>query len=181
MDCGNSGTLARLLIGILSTTPNIEVKVRGDDSLNRRNMRELIDIMSDFGAEFLPSKKYKFPLNLISSEIPIGIEYKAGVSAQLKSAVILAGLNSYGKTKISESHKSRNHTENMLRNNLKVIKIKEGNTNFIEVFGKRELKYFCALFDVVTGHRKYAVNIFRWPFLIFRTFSTWSRDTVNMQ
>ena len=47
--------------------------------------------------------------------------------------------------------------------------------------GTRELKYFCALFDVVTGHRKYAVNIFGRPFLIFRTFSSWSRDTVNMQ
>ena len=47
--------------------------------------------------------------------------------------------------------------------------------------GKRELKYFSALFDVVTGHRKYAVNIFGWPFLVFRTFSTWPRDTVYMQ
>ena len=50
-----------------------------------------------------------------------------------------------------------------------------------QIFGKRELKYFGAFFDVVTGHRKYAVNIFGWPFLIFRTFSRWSRDTVNMQ
>ena len=48
--------------------------------------------MSEFGATFLPKNKTNFPLTLISSEIPIGIEYKAGVSAQLKSAVILAGL-----------------------------------------------------------------------------------------
>ena len=48
-------------------------------------------------------------------------------------------------------------------------------------FGKSGLKYFSALFDVVTEHRKYAVNICGWPFLIFITFSTWSRDTVNMQ
>ena len=47
--------------------------------------------------------------------MPIGIKYKAGVSAQLKSAVILAGLNSYGKTKIIEKKKSRDHTENMLK------------------------------------------------------------------
>ena len=50
-----------------------------------------------------------------------------------------------------------------------------------QTFGKSGLKYFSALFDVVTEHRKYAVNICGWPFLIFITFSTWSRDTVNMQ
>ena len=48
-------------------------------------------------------------------------------------------------------------------------------------FGKSGLKYFSALFDVVTEHRQYAVNICGWSFLIFITFSTWSRDTVNMQ
>ena len=48
-------------------------------------------------------------------------------------------------------------------------------------FGKSGLKYFSALFDVVTEHRKYAVNICWWLFLIFMTFSTWSRDTVNMR
>ena len=140
LNFGNSGTLARLLIGVLTTTPNIELKVTGDHSLNKRSMKKLILLMSKFGATFLPKNKYNFPLKIISSELPVGINYKAEVSAQLKSAVILAGLNSYGKTKISESHKSRNHTENMLRNNLKVIKVKEGNKNFIEVFGKRELK-----------------------------------------
>ena len=140
LNFGNSGTLARLLIGILTTTPNIELKIKGDHSLNKRNMKKLIFLMSKFGATFLPKNKYNFPLKIISSEMPVGISYKAEVSAQLKSAVILAGLNSYGKTKISESHKSRNHTENMLRNNLKVIKIKEGDKNFIEVFGKRNLK-----------------------------------------
>ena len=50
-----------------------------------------------------------------------------------------------------------------------------------QTFGKSGLEYFCALFDVVTGHRKYAVNMFGWPFLIFRTFSRWPRDTVEMQ
>ena len=55
-----------------------------------------------------------FHLKLISSKMPIGINYKAGVSAQLKSAVILAGLNSYGNTIINETQKSRDHTENML-------------------------------------------------------------------
>ena len=52
--------------------------------------------MSEFGAEFLPKNKNYFPLTLISSDMPVGIKYNAGNSAQIKSAVILAGLNSFG-------------------------------------------------------------------------------------
>ena len=126
LNFGNSGTLARLLIGILSTTPDIEVKISGDHSLNKRNMKELIDLMSKFGAIFLPKKKYSFPLKMISTNMPIGINYKAGVSAQLKSAVIFAGLNSYGNTKIEEQMISRDHTENLLIKNKEAIKIKKG-------------------------------------------------------
>ena len=100
LNFGNSGTLARLLIGILSTTPDIEIKIQGDHSLNKRSMKKLIKIMSEFGAEFLPKNKFNFPLKLISTEMPICIKYKAGVSAQLKSAVILAGLNAFGTTEV---------------------------------------------------------------------------------
>jgi 3-phosphoshikimate 1-carboxyvinyltransferase len=139
LDFGNSGTLARLLISILSTTPNIEIKIKGDHSLNKRNMKKLINIMSEFGAEFLPKKKFNFPLKLISTEMPIGINYKAGVSAQLKSAVILAGLNSFGTTKIIEEEKSRDHTENMLIENHQAFKIKNGEKKIIKIFGKRYL------------------------------------------
>jgi 3-phosphoshikimate 1-carboxyvinyltransferase len=73
--------------------------------------------MSKFGATFLPKNKFNFPLKMISTEMPVGINYAAGVSAQLKSAVILAGLNSYGYTKIIEQKRSRDHTENMLLKN----------------------------------------------------------------
>ncbi len=140
LNFGNSGTLARLLIGVLSSTPNIEIKVKGDHSLNKRDMKKLIFLMSKFGATFLPKNKFKFPLKFISSEMPVGINYRSDVSAQLKSAVIFAGLNSYGNTKIYESKKSRNHTENMLRNNKNTIKTKDGITNFILISGKKELK-----------------------------------------
>ncbi|MDC3104125.1 3-phosphoshikimate 1-carboxyvinyltransferase [Candidatus Pelagibacter bacterium] len=139
LDFGNSGTLARLLIGILSTTPDIEIKIKGDNSLNKRSMKKLIILMSEFGAEFLPKNKYNFPLKLISTEMPVGIKYKAGVSAQLKSAVILAGLNSFGNTEITETEKSRDHSENILCSNLKAIKIKKGKKKIIEVFGKKQL------------------------------------------
>ena len=57
LDFGNSGTLARLLIGVLSTTPNIELKMEGDHSLNKRSMKKLILLMSEFGASFHPKKK----------------------------------------------------------------------------------------------------------------------------
>ena len=140
LNFGNSGTLARLLMGILSTTPNIEVNVRGDHSLNKRDMSKLISLMSEFGASFLPKKKYHFPLKLISTDLPIGIKYKAGVSAQLKSAAILAGLNSYGNTEITEIEKSRDHTENMLSKNSQVINVKNVNKKkIIKIKGKKFL------------------------------------------
>ncbi len=139
LNFGNSGTLARLLIGILSTTPNVEVKISGDKSLNKRSMKKLINLMSQFGALFFPKDKYNFPLRMVSTEMPIGINYKSGVSAQLKSAVILAALNSYGTTKIIELDKSRNHTENMLSKNKQVIKIKNNSNKCIEVMGKKYL------------------------------------------
>jgi len=140
LNFGNSGTLARLLIGILTTTPNIEVKLIGDHSLNKRNMGKLINLMSKFGAFFLPKKKFKFPLKLISSYMPIGIDYKAGVSAQLKSAVMLAGLNSYGRSKIIETEKSRDHTENLLKNSYSSIKIQNDKKKIIHLEGKKNLK-----------------------------------------
>jgi 3-phosphoshikimate 1-carboxyvinyltransferase len=139
LNFGNSGTLARLLIGILSTTPGIVAKVSGDHSLSKRSMKSLINLMKKFGAIFEPKNKFNFPLKLISSEFPIGINYKSGVSAQLKSAVMLAGLNSYGTTKIEEAQKSRDHTENILLNNPKAIKIKSKPLKIINIFGKKNL------------------------------------------
>ena len=139
LNFGNSGTLARLLIGILSTTPDIEIKISGDHSLNKRNMKKLIDLMSEFGAEFKPKNKFKFPLKLISTEMPVGINYTAGVSAQLKSAVILAGLNSFGTTEINEVKASRDHTEKMLQKNSHAIKIITSPKKIIKIFGKKYL------------------------------------------
>ena len=95
-------------------------------------MKKLLELMSQFGASFLPNNKFKFPLKMISTDYPIGIDYKAGVSAQLKSAVILAGLNSFGKTLITEYEKSRDHTENMLMSS-KVVKIENRHKRIIHV------------------------------------------------
>ena len=139
LNFGNSGTLARLLIGILSTTPGISINVKGDRSLNKRNMKELIFLMSKFGAEFYPKNKFKVPLKLISTDMPIGINYEAGVSAQLKSSVILAGLNSFGLTRIIEKNKSRDHSENLLIKNFHTIKISKNKNKTIKIYGKKFL------------------------------------------
>ena len=139
LNFSNSGTASRLIIGALSTTPNIEVKLTGDHSLNKRSMKKLIDLMTSFGAYFLPKGKVTFPLKIISSKIPIGINYKAGVSAQLKSAVMLAGLNSYGNTRITETIRSRDHTENLLMKNSQAIKINNRKKKEINVFGRKYL------------------------------------------
>ena len=142
LNFGNSGTLSRLILGIITSTPNIRIKVSGDKSLNSRSMEKLIKLLSQFGAEFYPKKKKFFPLTFYSSNYPIGINYKAGTSAQLKSAVILAGLNSFGNTNILEKNRTRDHTENMMKNNNQVIKISNGKERKIKVFGKRYLNKF---------------------------------------
>ena len=142
LNFGNSGTLARLMIGILASTPNINLKIFGDKSLNKRSMKKLILLMNKFGAGFFPKNKFYFPLRILSSNYPIGISYKSETSAQLKSAVILAGLNAYGNTQIIEDFKSRDHTENMLKKNKQTMHISEGLTKKIKIFGKKSLKNF---------------------------------------
>ena len=139
LNFGNSGTLARLLVGMLSTTPNIEITIKGDHSLNKRNMKKLIILMSQFGASFFPKNKYKLPLKLVSTQLPVACNYNSGVSAQLKSPVIFAGINSYGNTKVIEQQKSRDHTENMLLKNNQTINIKNGKEKLITIYGKKHL------------------------------------------
>ncbi|MAJ85477.1 MAG: 3-phosphoshikimate 1-carboxyvinyltransferase [Candidatus Pelagibacter sp.] len=136
----NSGTAARLIMGVLSTNSGIKVKLNGDQSLKKRSMKKLISLLNKFGASFYPVGKNTLPLTLISSEMPIGINYVSGISAQLKSACILAALNSYGVTNIYENFKSRNHTENMLKKNIGVIKITKDKN--IKIFGKQNLNNF---------------------------------------
>ena len=142
LDFGNSGTASRILTSILSTTPNINVKLTGDKSLKKRSMQKLITLMAKFGAEFFPKNKFFFPLSISSSNYPIGITYESGTSAQLKSAVILAGLNSFGNTEIIEKLRSRDHTENFLIKNKKAIKIENGKIKKIKIYGKKNLSNF---------------------------------------
>ena len=136
----NSGTAARLITGLLSTNPGIQVKLNGDNSLKKRNMTKLISLLNMFGANFYPIGKKTFPLTLIASEMPIGINFTSETSAQLKSACILAALNSFGTTNIYEKVASRNHTENMMKNNKEVFKTIKN--DYFKIFGKKSLKNF---------------------------------------
>ena len=140
LDFGNSGTLTRLLIGILTTTPGLELKITGDQSLKKRSMKKIFNLMEKFGATFSPKNKFNLPVKITASNMPLGIDYLAGVSAQLKSAVILAGLNSFGETRVIENERSRDHTEKLLLKNSKSIQIENKKQKIIKVLGKKSLK-----------------------------------------
>ena len=139
LDFQNSGTLARLLMSICSTNSGIRIKMIGDKSLSKRNMSKIISVLKRFGAEFIPENKNYFPLRLVSSDIPIGIDFEAGISAQIKSGVILAGINSFGTTVITEKVKSRDHTERILESCSKNFSVERGKINKIKIIGKKSL------------------------------------------
>lgn len=114
IDCGNSGTTARLLMGILAPWP-IEVQITGDDSLKRRPMRRNTVPLMKMGARFKPAEADHLPIVEIGNPALRGIKYEAPMaSAQLKTAVLLAGVRANGVTELTEPSPSRNHTELML-------------------------------------------------------------------
>jgi 3-phosphoshikimate 1-carboxyvinyltransferase len=115
LDLGNSGTSARLLLGILATHP-LTAFVTGDGSLRRRPMGRVTEPLSRFGAHFLTREGARLPLAVTGAKSPVPIEYRLPVpSAQVKSAVLLAGLNTAGTTTVIEPQATRDHTERMLR------------------------------------------------------------------
>src|SRR5438132_10130108 len=115
LDLGNSGTAARLLLGILATHP-ITAFVTGDASLRRRPMGRVVEPLSRFGARFVTREGARLPLVVSGAADPVPISYHLPVpSAQVKSSVLLAGLNSPGATTVIEPQATRDHTERMLR------------------------------------------------------------------
>ena len=115
IDCGNSGTTMRLLSGILAAQPFFSV-LTGDRYLRNRPMRRIITPLTAMGARILGREQgTKAPL-AISGGVLQGIEYRSPVaSAQVKSAVLLAGMQHPGTTTLIEPHLSRDHSERMLR------------------------------------------------------------------
>ena len=126
---GNSGTLARMLIALLSTNPKLKVKIIGDKSLNKRDMKRIIEPLSKIGCAFYPKGKTTLPLEVEGTSMPLAQKHIESIgSAQVKSAILLAGLNTLGTTKIEEKKLSRNHTENLLKTikaDIKIEKLKK--------------------------------------------------------
>jgi 3-phosphoshikimate 1-carboxyvinyltransferase len=115
LDMGNSGTAARLLCGILASHPLFAV-MTGDASLRRRPMRRVIEPLSACGARFESRDGGRLPLAVTGAVDALPIEYRLPVpSAQVKSAILLAGLNAPGITRVEEPEATRDHSENMLR------------------------------------------------------------------
>ncbi|MBS1721950.1 MAG: 3-phosphoshikimate 1-carboxyvinyltransferase [Armatimonadetes bacterium] len=111
LDCGNSGTSMRLLAGVYASKPGVDVTLVGDASLTRRPMKRVTEPLRQMGASIEGDTA---PL-VISGRKLTGIRYMSPVaSAQVKSCLLLAGLNADGETWVSEPHKSRDHTERML-------------------------------------------------------------------
>src|SRR5206468_166942 len=115
LELGNSGTSARLLSGILASHPFTSF-MTGDASLRRRPMQRVIEPLSRMGARFEARDGGRMPLAIIGTDEMVPIEYRLPVaSAQVKSAILLAGLNTAGETTVIEPEATRDHTERMLR------------------------------------------------------------------
>ena len=114
IDCGNSGTSVRLIIGAMSTT-GINATFTGDDSLNKRPMDRITDPLALFGTQAHGRSHGRLPLTIVGASNPVPVRYIVPMpSAQVKSAVLLAGLNAPGQTVVIEKEATRDHTERML-------------------------------------------------------------------
>ena len=115
LDLGNSGTAVRLLAGICASH-GFTTLMTGDASLRGRPMGRIIEPLERMGARFEARSGGRLPFALIGADQPLPIEYRLPVpSAQVKSAVLLAGLNAPGETRVIEPAPSRDHSERMLR------------------------------------------------------------------
>jgi 3-phosphoshikimate 1-carboxyvinyltransferase len=137
IDCGNSGTTMRLLSGVLSGNPFFSI-LTGDGSLMKRPMSRVIIPLRQMGAEIMARSENKYPPIAIRGGGLKAIQYTMTVaSAQVKSAIILAGLYAEGETEVTEPFQSRDHTERMLPAFGAEIKV-EG--LHIRIKGGRELR-----------------------------------------
>ncbi len=115
IDCGNSGTGVRLIMGAVAPC-GFNAVFTGDASLRSRPMKRVSDPLSLMGAEFYGRSNGRLPMTLKGAQNPVAISYQSPVpSAQVKSAVLLAGLGAQGETVLIEKEATRDHTERMLR------------------------------------------------------------------
>lgn len=114
LDCGNSGTTMRLMAGLLSAQPFLSI-LNGDESLNQRPMKRIIEPLGIMGANIQARQNGNYPPLVIRGNRLSGLSYQLPVaSAQVKSALMLAALNADSETLLSEPQKTRDHSERML-------------------------------------------------------------------
>lgn len=141
IDCGNSGTGVRLIMGAMATSP-IVATFTGDASLNKRPMARVTDPLALFGAQAVGRSGGRLPMTIIGANSPVPVSYTTPVpSAQVKSAVLLAGLNAPGETVVIEREATRDHSERMLAGFGAVIATEDTNEgHVIRLQGQPELK-----------------------------------------
>lgn len=141
IDCGNSGTGVRLIMGCMATSP-ITVTFTGDASLNGRPMARVTDPLALFGAKAVGRKGGRLPMTIVGAAEPTPVRYVVPVpSAQVKSAVLLAGLNAPGKTVVIEKEATRDHSERMLAGFGAEITVEDSEEGrVITLTGRPELK-----------------------------------------
>ncbi|WP_319824491.1 3-phosphoshikimate 1-carboxyvinyltransferase [Thalassovita sp.] len=141
IDCGNSGTGVRLIMGSMATSP-VTATFTGDASLNKRPMARVTDPLALFGAQAVGRSGGRLPMTIVGAADPVPVRYVVPVpSAQVKSAVLLAGLNAPGQTVVIEKEATRDHTERMLAGfgaEVSVQETEEGRV--ITLTGRPELK-----------------------------------------
>ena len=141
IDCGNSGTGVRLIMGAMATSP-ITATFTGDASLNGRPMARVTDPLALFGTRAVGRDGGRLPMTLVGAADPVPVRYEVPVpSAQVKSAVLLAGLNAPGETVVIEKEATRDHTERMLAGFGAKIRVEDTEDGrVITLTGQPELK-----------------------------------------
>jgi 3-phosphoshikimate 1-carboxyvinyltransferase len=141
IDCGNAGTGVRLIMGVMATT-DITATFTGDASLRSRPMGRITDPLALFGAQSYGRDGGRLPLTIVGAANPVPVRYTSPVpSAQVKSAVLFAGLNTPGETQVIEAEATRDHTERMLAGfGAEITTEKTADGNVITLTGQPELK-----------------------------------------
>mgnify|MGYP001405250609 CR=1 FL=1 len=142
IDARNSGTLGRLILGLLIKSPQ-KIKLIGDKSLSKRDFSRVTTPLKEFGVKFYYKKNNKLPISILGSQSVRGIKYLENKgSAQCKSSVMFAAINASGTTSI-KAKKSRNHSELLFRYLKIPIKIKKTKKyDFIDIKQPKKIKPF---------------------------------------
>jgi len=141
IDCGNAGTGVRLIMGAMATSP-ITATFTGDASLRSRPMARITDPLALFGARAVGRAGGRLPMTIVGAADPVPVRYVTPMpSAQVKSAVLLAGLNAPGETVVIEREATRDHTERMLAGFGAEVRVEETDAGrVITLRGQPELR-----------------------------------------